>query len=180
MPPHSKLLGHLLAIKPYVDKLPGDAHAFLPFGQMAREYHGGMFYLDLWPFMGPLLVCTSATAAIEATQKTVLAAKKPISLEKWFRSISGGPNLFTMEEDEWRFWRNIFNPGFSQSHLNSLVPDIVHEVKAYRNTLLKYANTKKMILLDEVTLWFTMDMIGAIVLYLFPRLNCRNRSANIY
>lgn len=48
--------GHLLAIRPYIDKLPSDAHSFITFGQMAREYPGGIFYLDMWPFIGPLVI----------------------------------------------------------------------------------------------------------------------------
>ncbi|KAF4637481.1 hypothetical protein G7Y89_g599 [Cudoniella acicularis] len=163
-PKHNIFFGHLLTLKTYIDKLPKDAHPFIAFGQMARNFSGGIFYLDMWPFMDPVLMCTSATAAIETTQKTVLATKKPRSLESWFIPIAGGPNLFTMEEDDWRFWRNTFNPGFSQAHIMKLVPSIVHEVKAYQKLLLEYSEKKEMFLLDEVTLWFTMDMIGAIVL----------------
>ena len=164
MPKHSLLFGHLLAIKPYVDKLPGDAHGFISVGQMARDYPNGLLYLDLWPFFDPLLVCTSTTAAIQATQKTALAAKKPVTLYSWFYSIAGGPNLFTMHEDEWRGWRKIFNPGFSQTHLSSLVPNIVKETRAYRDLLKSYAEADIVVRLDEATLWFTMDLIGAIVL----------------
>ena len=81
MPKHNLFLGHLLAIKPYIDNLPPDAHGFIPFGKMARECPGGIFYLDMWPFIGPIMICTSATAAIQATQRTVLSLKKPISLQ---------------------------------------------------------------------------------------------------
>ena len=69
-----------------------------------------------------------------------------------------------MHEDEWKTWRNIFNPGFSQNHLDSLVPGIVRETQEYRNLLRNRAERGSMFLLDEDTLWFTMDMIGAIVL----------------
>ncbi|MCJ1323085.1 hypothetical protein MMC15_008436 [Xylographa vitiligo] len=158
------LTGHLLAVAPYVDKLPSDAHGFLVFGQMARDYPGKMYYLDMWPFIGPLLVCTSATAAIQVSQKTALAAKKPESLHDWFLPIAGGPNLFSMQEEEWRPWRNIFNPGFSAAYLLTLVPDIVRETLAYREVLKECAEAGTMFQLDEVTLWFTMDLIGAIVL----------------
>jgi cytochrome P450 len=164
MPKHNLFLGHLLAIKPYIDRLPKDAHGFIPFGKMAQEYSGGIFYLDMWPFIGPIMICTSASAAIQATQKSVLQLRKPASLDPWFHSIAGGPNLFTMPVDEWRTWRNIFNPGFSQAHLNSLVPRIVEEVKSYRKLLQSFADRNEMFLLDEETLWFTMDLIGALVL----------------
>jgi len=164
MPKHNVFFGHLLTIMPYVNKLPSDAHGFIPFGQVAREYPGGIFYLDIWPFIGPIMICVSATAAIQATQKTVLAPKKPDSLNGWFHSIAGGPNLFCMGEEEWRVWRNIFNPGFSAAHIQQLVPNIVEETLAYRDLLKDIAKSGKMVELDEATLWFTMDLIGATVL----------------
>lgn len=165
MPKHNLLFGHLLALKPFADKLPSDAHPFLTIGQLSRDYPDGMVYLDMWPFSdAPLLICTSATAAIETAQKTAIGLKKPAPLEKWFHPIAGGPNLFTMHEDEWRTWRNIFNPGFSQAHIFKLVPDVVQEVKAYRDLLHDFAQKKDMFLLDDETLWFTLDMIGHTVL----------------
>jgi len=166
MPKHSLLFGHLLVMKPYIDQLPPDAHPAYYFGQIAKEnFPEGVYYLDMWPFFGPLLVCTSLTAAIDATQKTALAFRKPDFLARWFQAIAGGPNLFTMEENEWRYWNNIFSVGFSQAHISKLVPNIVHEALAYRELLLEHAKDGKMFRLDEETLWFTMDMIGSLVLY---------------
>ena len=159
------LFGHLLALKPYVDRLPSDAHGFLAAGHMAREFPRGLFYLDVWPFGEPLIICNSAKAAIQVTQKTILATRKPKSLYAWFYSIAGGPNLFTMHDDEWSSWRNVFNPGFSQAHLFSLVPAIVRQTLEYQETLKHYATKGNMFQLDEVTLWFTMDLIGTTVLY---------------
>jgi len=165
MPKHNILFGHLLALKPFADKLPTDAHPFLTIGQLSRDFPDGIVYLDMWPFSeAPLLICTSVTAAIETAQKTAIGVKKPARLEQWFHPISGGPNLFTMHEGEWRTWRNIFNPGFSQSHIFKLVPDVVQEVKAYRDLLHSFAEKKEMFLLDDETLWFTLDMIGQTVL----------------
>jgi cytochrome P450 len=165
MPNHSVMLGHLLTMKPYIDQLPPDAHPAYYFGQIAKEnFPGGIFYLDMWPFFRPLLVCTSLTGTIDATQKSAIAPKKPDNLVRWFQPIAGGPNLFTMEEVEWKYWRNIFNPGFSQAHIVNMVPTIVHEAMAYRKLLFEFAEKGKMFRLDEETLWFTMDMIGALVL----------------
>ncbi|KAF4634131.1 hypothetical protein G7Y89_g3984 [Cudoniella acicularis] len=165
MPKHSMIFGHLLTMKPFIDKLPSDAHPVYYFGQVAKEeFPRGVYYLDMWPFFGPLLICTSLNATVDATQRTALSIKKPDSLIRWFQSIAGGPNLFTMEEDEWRSWRSIFNPGFSQAHIFKLVPTIVREALAYRGLLLKYAQGGKIFRLDDETLWFTMDMIGSLVL----------------
>ncbi|CAG8980589.1 hypothetical protein HYALB_00002587 [Hymenoscyphus albidus] len=149
MPKYNLLFGHLLTMKTYIDKLPPDAHPAYSFGQIAKDgFPNGVFYLDMWPFFMPLLV----------------SPKKPKSLVRWFQPIAGGPNLFTMEEELWKSWRGTFNPGFSQAHIIKLVPKIVNEALAYRRLLFEYAERAEIILLDEETLWFTMDMIGALVL----------------
>lgn len=57
-----------------------------------------------------------------------------------------------------------FNPGFSQGHVIKLVPDMVRETLEYRDLLKTYAEAGDLFQLDEVTLWFTLDLIGATVL----------------
>lgn len=159
------LTGHLLTMKPIIDRLPSDVHPSIYFGQLAQEFPNGNYYLDMLPFFGPLLICTSLNMAVDTNQRTAIAAKKPESLVSWFHTISGGPNLFDMEEKEWKMWRNIFNPGFSQAHIFRLIPTIVEEALAYRSLLSEYAERGVMFRLDEETLWFTMDMIGSLLLY---------------
>jgi cytochrome P450 len=166
MPEHNLIFGHLLTMKPYIENLPSGAHPGYYFAQMAKDnFPGGVYYLDMWPFFGPLLICTSLAATVDATQKTAVGIRKPYFLARWFETIAGGSNLFTMEETEWRSWRSIFNPGFSQAHIFKLVPTIVHEALAYRKLLFEIAGKGEMVHLDEETLWFTMDMIGSLVLY---------------
>lgn len=101
MPKHNLVFGHLLIMKHYIERFPSDGYPVYSFGQIAQEqFPDGVYYLDMWPFFGPLLVCTSLHATIDATQKTALAGKKPRFLSRWFQPIAGGPNLFTMEENE--------------------------------------------------------------------------------
>ncbi|TVY80769.1 Cytochrome P450 monooxygenase aflN [Lachnellula suecica] len=127
MPKHSMLLGHLLALPPVMTKYPKNAHRGYAFGKIATDnFPDGIYYLDMWPFFGPLIIC-SLNAAIDTTQKSPLALRKPDSLHDWFQPIAGGPNLFTMEAEEWRVWRDIFNPGFIQAHIFKLIPNIVDE-----------------------------------------------------
>lgn len=79
-----------------------------------------------------------------------------------------------MHEDEWKVWRKISNPGFSQPHLISLVSDIVRETRAYRDIPKEYAEAGTMFRLDEATLWFTMDLNAAIALYVLQDLGTRS------
>lgn len=164
MPAHNVIWGHLLTVKPIIDGLPKDAHPFYVFGEASRKF-SGMYYLDLWPFSPPFLMVTSATAAAQATQQNPIALNRPLPLQDWFLPITGGPTLFDMPETEWKSWRALFNPGFSNSYLTSLIPQIVEETMVYRDVLSEHARKGDIFRLDATTLWFTMDLIGRITMY---------------
>jgi hypothetical protein len=77
----------------------------------------GLFYVDMWPLAEIYLVVFSPTVATAVTQtNTVLALKKPYMLPGFFKPITGGPNLFDMQEPEWRPWRAIFSKAFNTEH----------------------------------------------------------------
>lgn len=163
MPDYSMAWGHLLTVKPIMDSLPDDAHPFYVFSQAGRGF-SGLYYLDLWPFSPPFLMVTSATAAAQVTQHTTLAFNRPLALQDWFHPITGGPTLFDMAEKEWKPWRAIFNPGFSNTYLTRLIPHIVEETLVYRTVLKEHAQKGAVFRLDTVTLWFTMDLIGRVAM----------------
>lgn len=164
MPTHNMIWGHLLAVKPTIDGLPNDAHPCYMFGEVSRKF-SGLYYLDLWPFSPPFLMVTSATAAAQATQHTQTALNRPLALQDWFLPITGGPTLFDMPEAEWKSWRALFNPGFSNSYLTGLIPQIVEETLVYRDVLSEHARKGDIFRLDTTTLWFTFDLIGRITMY---------------
>ncbi|KAI9669008.1 MAG: hypothetical protein M1817_005165 [Caeruleum heppii] len=159
---HSFFFGHLLAVKSVVDRLPHDAHPFLVFGQISRRFTG-VYYIDMWPFGYPFLIVTSVTAATQATQQTRLAYNRPPELQDWFHSITGGPNLFSMPESEWKVWRAVFSPGFSSQSITQLVPHIVEETLSYRDVLREHARENDLFQLDTTTLRFTIDLIGRVI-----------------
>lgn len=71
----------------------------------------------------------SPTAAIEAAQTSAVSCERPRLLERFLKSITGGPNLFDLVEKEWRPWRAIFNKGFGTEQNDSLVPDMGRHYK---------------------------------------------------
>ena len=164
MPEHSMAWGHLLTVKPIMDSLPDDAHPFYVFGEASRKF-SGLYYLDLWPFSPPFLMVTSATAAAQVTQHTSLAFDRPLALQDWFLPITGGPTLFDMPEKEWKPWRAIFSPGFSNTYLTGLIPHMVEETMVYSAILKAHAKKRDIFELDTTTLWFTMDLIGRIAMW---------------
>lgn len=164
MPKHSLIFGHLLAVKEVLDALPKGAHPTLAFGDISRRFSAGLFYVDLWPMGVPFMIVTSATMANQATQQTNLALERPVEMRDWFRPITGGPALFDMSYHEWKPWRSLFNPGFSAAHLLTHVSEIVEETLVYRASLEEHARKRDVFQLNNVTLRFTLDLMGRVVL----------------
>lgn len=50
--------------------------------------------------------------------------------------ITGGPNLISMNGDEWKYWRSLFNPGFSTGAMLDNVPHVVDSVLVFRERLI--------------------------------------------
>ena len=164
MPPHHPLFGHLLLANDLLSKLPRDAHpSYLPgLIRQAVPDVGQVFYLDLWPFNRPMLVVSSPSVAHQFTQQDSLC-KSP-ELHRWMKSLANNQDLVSLEGQEWKYWRSIYNPGFSASHLIHLVPQMLKEVSVFRDILKDRAQSGVILPLEEATVNLTMDIIGKIVL----------------
>lgn len=129
MPPHNPIFGHILVTNGVVSKLPADASTgYIPAHvRRATPGLGPVFYLDNWPFSAPILVIASPTSAYQITQEHSLP-KFP-ALRHFLRPLTGEYDLVTMEGELWKTWRSIYNPGFSSSHLMTLVPDIMSTLR---------------------------------------------------
>ena len=150
-----------------MDALPKDAHYQYMFADIAREHFQseGLFYVDLWPASGMMMIVTSPTVASQVAQtNTKICYERPFMLRRFFKPIAGGPNLFDMPEREWRPLRAIFIKGFSTEQVSSLVPHVVKETKVYKESLTNLARKEEMFYLDLVTLRFMSDVMGQTIL----------------
>ena len=160
----SWVFGHLLASKNIMNSLPKDVHIKIVTAELAHQFQDtNMFYMDLWPFARTMLVTASPSPASKITQ--VLNLPKPKLLHNTFLPLTGGPNLFTMKEREWKPWRTVFNPGFSVSSIIDQIPHIVKEMQVYYEILKEHAQAQQVFQLDETTLALTIDIIGHVMLY---------------
>lgn len=145
-------------------KLPRDAHpSYLPrLIRQAIPDVGQVFYLDMWPFHRPLLVVSSPSVAHQFTQERPL--RKSPEVARWIKPLANNQDLVSMEGHDWKHWRNIYNPGFSASHLIQLVPQILKEVSVFRDILKERAQSGVTLPFEEATVNLTMDVIGRVVL----------------
>lgn len=165
MPPHHPVFGHIFVLAAVMSKLPKDAHPhYLP-DQLRRRYPdlGPIFYLDAWPFITLTLVVASPETLVQITTEHVLP-KFP-AIKDFLFPLANGKDLVSMDGPEWKYWRNIFNPGFSSNHLMTLVPDIVRETTVFCDVLEDHAAKKDILRMKDLTDNLAMDVIGEVVLY---------------
>ena len=164
MPPHHPLFGHLLVARDILSTFPKDAHPLYFPVQIRRKYPevGPLFYIDLWPFSDPFLVVASPFTAHQLIQEH--PQPKADVVRNFMYPLTKNHDLITMEGQAWKEWRNVYNPGFSASHLIKLVPQIVKQVSTFCEVLEEHVVADDMFYLEKVTISLTIDVIGIVTL----------------
>lgn len=85
MPPWNPVFGHLLVLDKAFKSfsLPPDTQMPDVFAGLSKEFRDksdSLFYLDIWPFMGPMMMVSTPRHAIQACQKADFAADRPADL----------------------------------------------------------------------------------------------------
>ena len=164
MPPYNPILGHLGFAYKMTRGLPKDSHPnYLPDRiRRALPDLGPVYYIDTWPFGPQMLIVASTNSLYQVTQEHSLP--KYHAMKDFLWPITNGLDIVTMEGQQWKTWRGIFNPGFSASHLATLTAGIVEETVTFCDILERYAQTKTMFRMKDLTDNLAMDVIGRVVL----------------
>ena len=78
--------------------------------------------------------------------------------------LTGYNSLVIINGKEHKKWRNVFNPGFSHSHLMTLVDGVVDDSLLFMGILGKYADARYIFSMEEAATRLTVDIIGRVVL----------------
>ncbi|KAL8848214.1 MAG: hypothetical protein Q9221_006732 [Calogaya cf. arnoldii] len=89
---------------------------------------------------------------------------KAKTLRTFPQPMTGREDLLNLDGDSWKRWRRIFNPGFSATHVSSLIPGIVEEAEVFKNALMEHATKGGLFYLESLTLDLTIDIIGRVVM----------------
>ena len=65
----------------------------------------------------------------------------------------------------------MFNPGFSNTHLMTLVGGIVDDCLVFKDILAKHAGAQDIFALEEEATKVTIDVIGRVILYVHQDLS---------
>lgn len=161
--------GHLRVLDKKIRKLPPDANVYMAMQDLVQDHADTeVFLMDYWPMFQPVLMISGPELAHQASIKYDLP--KPSDQEKSFRPIIGGPSLLTMNNEQWKIWRSLLNPGFSASHMLSLVPSIVDAVEVFCELLEEKAD-KEVFLLDDMATRLAMDVITRTTLSVYWKCN---------
>ena len=164
MPPYHPIFGHLVFCYKIATKLPKDAHPnYLP-DMIRREIPelGPVYYLDTWPFGPQMLVVASTGSLHQVTQHNSLP--KYHAMKTFLQPITGGQDIVTMEGQMWKTWRNIFNPGFSASHLITFTPGIIEETGKFCSRLENYSRTQEVFRMKDLSDFLALDIIAKVVM----------------
>lgn len=85
-------------------------------------------------------------------------------MRQFLRPLTGKRDLVSMEGQLWKTWRNIFCPGFSATHLATMVPGIIEDFLVFRDILRKRLEQGNIFSLEEAALNVTLDVIGRLSL----------------
>jgi cytochrome P450 len=135
----------------------------MPFTAIARDFPGGMYYFDLWPFSSPLIVVSSNEGA-QQIQDAESELRKPEDITAAIDTTSGGASLITMHGSQWKKWRGLFSLAFAPGHILDMSPAMVEEMDLFCELLRKRADAGEMFQLEDLTLPLTLDIIGKLTL----------------
>jgi cytochrome P450 len=158
----SWVFGHLLVLQKYVDKLPLDAAVTYATQALCDEFADAeLYFMDFWPVYPPLYIVFGPELAHQISNKYNMP--KTANVSSFMEPITGGPNLLTMNGDEWRRWRALFNPGFSTGAMLHNVPLVVDSVLTFREKLIEMIG-KGHFSLDDFASRLTLEVILKVTL----------------
>ena len=161
MPEFKLAAGHFLALKETLMHLPTNTTLHTVMLQLSKKFPSGIFYVNLWPYSGTLMVVSTPSAA---AQVQGFELEKPSMLCEPLETLTGGPSLLTMQGATWKKWRSLFNPGFSAGYMMGLAPAIADEVAVFCALLRERARQGEVFQLEDLTLKLTIDVIGSVTL----------------
>jgi cytochrome P450 len=149
--------GHLRVLDKKLQALPADANVYMAMDDMVQQHADTeVFLMDYWPMFEPVLMLSGPDVAAQVSTKHDFP--KPHDQEASFAPVIGGPSLITMNDTQWKVWRSLLSPGFSASHMLSLVPSIVDAMDVFCELLEKHVGGG-FFSLDTMATRLAMDVI---------------------
>ncbi|KAF2224095.1 cytochrome P450 [Elsinoe ampelina] len=162
-PPHSWLWGHLHHFPTVLKKFPRDVPPTSAMVQLGIDHSlSEFFFMDLWPF-GNLSLVTMGPRGAEQFTSVSSQPKAPVVVD-YIECVGGRHNLVVDDGPRWKTWRAAFNPGFSNAHLMTLVPEIVQSTEVFKGLMGRNADEGRLFRMEKYATRLTIDVIGKVVM----------------
>ena len=112
--------------------------------------------------MTQTLIVASPETLQQITQDHVLP-KFPATRE-FLKPLTNGVDLTSMDDQQWKTWRSVFNSGLSSINLINQVPGIVEKTIVFCEMLAKRVTRKYSWEVKILTDNLAMDVVGRVVL----------------
>ena len=159
-----KILGHIPIAAECERHFPPDAHPHV-FAQYVRKKYnlGKVFYVDFWP-LGPRSLFIADPELSSQYVTTTQSLPKSNLVNDYLHKLLGRNNMVSLEGEQWKTLRSMFNPGFASAHLMTLVPYIVDQSLVFCDILRECAECGALVEMEELATRLTVDIIGKVVL----------------
>jgi len=132
-----------------------------------RANYPPILILDVRPVNYPICIISSHYIAEQLSKPSPLFRYGVLKSPSAFRElvpVAGESSLLIEEGEYWRALRKRFNPGFAPAHLMTLLPKILEKTQLFLQRLDQAAANGKVIMMDNVCVDLTFDIIGSVVL----------------
>ncbi|TIA28751.1 cytochrome P450 [Aureobasidium pullulans] len=158
-PPHHPIFGHMKIMAEATRASPRGAAGQNVLLMVKHLYDlPDLFYLDLWPLFESICITTHPSIS----SQFVLICPEVIG--EFMQTISRGDDIVSADGPLWKTWRSAFNPGFSVSHVMTMMPGIVDDVATFARILHEKAVTNELFRMEHLATRLTVDVIGRVVL----------------
>ncbi|KAJ0117029.1 cytochrome p450 [Diaporthe amygdali] len=159
--PHSFLFGHLIAVGKALASYPSDFSKLGIIYAMTKVYpeicEYGLIYFDTWPLGEPTLAVFNPDLMAQFTQDRSFLKAPMVRVE--LEPLTDLHDIVTMEGQEWKTWRSVFNPGFSAKNLTALLPAFLEEIQVLKERLVKVARSGEVVKMEGTIQRATVDVI---------------------
>ena len=165
---HNLLFGHLIKVAKVIikQKLPADLHPQLHISILQQAHpelaKHGLLYMDVWPMGWEMVAVWDPDMLAQFIQDNSLP--KFWGQGHKFKPLTNTEDVIHLEGKEWKAARAMFNPGFSSRNIMAMIPMLVEEVEIFRSLLRKAAERGQRILLEDMTVRLTADIISRITM----------------
>jgi cytochrome P450 len=144
------------------NELPPNCHPQVFLTSIAQKHNlKGIFYLDLWPVTGSMVVVNEPDL-MNYISVTKSLPMHPMS-EDFMTPIVGPHNIASTNGPVWKKLHNILAPAFSWSHIRNLSSVVLDETTTFRSSLDSLAESGNTFSMHETASHFIFDIIARVV-----------------